>query len=64
MSFINTSVSAIGKLISVVLLLIAFVGAMTAVVVMSLSGEEIKVPEITGKDFSRAKKSLRASASR
>jgi len=58
MSIINTGISAIGKLLSVVVLLAAFVGGMAGVVFMSLSGEEIKVPEITGKDFVESEKEL------
>lgn len=58
MSVINTGISAIGKLISVVVLLCAFLGGMAGVVYMSLSGEEIKVPEITGKDLNESEKEL------
>lgn len=58
MSIINSGISAIGKLLSVVLLLAAFLGGMAGVVYMSLSGEEIKVPEITGKDFVESEKEL------
>ncbi|MBC7900167.1 MAG: PASTA domain-containing protein [Saprospiraceae bacterium] len=60
MSIINTGISALGKLLSLVLLLAAFLGGMAGVVYMSLSGEEIKVPEITGKDFSESEKELAA----
>lgn len=42
------------------LLLAAFLGGMAGVVYMSLSGEEIKVPEITGKDFADSEKELAA----
>ncbi len=58
MNIINSGISAIGKLISVVVLLAAFLGGMAGVVYMSLSGEEIKVPEITGKDFVESEKEL------
>lgn len=44
-------VSAIGKLLSVVLLAGAFLFGMAGVVYMSLQGSEVKVPDITGKDF-------------
>ncbi|MEJ7847662.1 MAG: PASTA domain-containing protein [Pyrinomonadaceae bacterium] len=60
MSIINTGISALGKLLSLVLLLAAFLGGMAGVVYMSLSGEEIKVPEITGKDFAESEKELAA----
>lgn len=60
MSVINTGISALGKLLSLALLLAAFLGAMAGVVYMSLSGEEIKVPEITGKDFIESEKELAA----
>jgi len=59
-SIINTGISALGKLLSLVLLLAAFLGGMAGVVYMSLSGEEIKVPEITGKDFAESEKELAA----
>ena len=60
MSIINTGISALGKLLSLVLLLAAFLAGMAGVVYMSLSGEEIKVPEITGKDFTESEKELAA----
>lgn len=60
MGFISTLASGIGKLAVVALLLAAFVGAMAGVVYMSLSGEEITVPEITGKDFFESEKELAA----
>ena len=39
-------------------LLAAFMGAMAGVVYMSLSGAEVKVPDITGKDFVESEKEL------
>ena len=60
MSVVGTGFSAIGKLVSVVIFLAAFFGAMTGVVYMSLSGEEIKVPEITGRDYVESEKELAA----
>lgn len=60
MGFISTGISAIGKLIAVGLLLIAFVAGLAGVVYMSLSGNEIKVPEIVGKDFVESEKELAA----
>jgi beta-lactam-binding protein with PASTA domain len=58
--FIKTGISAIGKLAVVAILLAAFLGAMAGVVYMSLSGKEITVPEITGKDFLESEKELAA----
>lgn len=60
MGFVKTGISAIGKLVVVGLLLTAFLGAMAGVVYMSLSGKEITVPEITGKDFFESEKELAA----
>ena len=60
MSIISKSVSALGKLAIVGLLLAAFVGGMAGVVYMALSGSEIKVPEIVGKDFVQSEKELAA----
>lgn len=58
MGFLKTGISAIGKLATVALLLAAFLVAMAGVVYMSLSGKEITVPEITGKDFFESEKEL------
>lgn len=58
MSFIKKSTSAIGKLVTVVLLAAAFIVGMVSVVYMSLQGDEIKVPEIVGKDFNESEKEL------
>ncbi|HMQ03448.1 MAG TPA: PASTA domain-containing protein [Pyrinomonadaceae bacterium] len=60
MGVFSTGVSAIGKLIAVAVLLGAFLAAMAGVIVMSLSGEEITVPEITGKDFFESERELAA----
>ena len=60
MGLVKTGISAIGKLAVVAVLLAAFVAAMAGVVYMSLSGEEIRVPEITGKDFFESEKELAA----
>lgn len=58
MSFIKKSTSAIGKLVVVVLLAAAFLVGMVSVVYMSLQGDEIKVPEIIGKNFADSEKEL------
>jgi hypothetical protein len=60
MSIISNSISALGKLAIIGVLLAAFLGGMAVVVVMSLSGSEIKVPEIVGKDFVQSEKELAA----
>jgi beta-lactam-binding protein with PASTA domain len=60
MSFIKTGLNSIGKLLMLVVLLVAFLASMGGVVYMSLSGTEIKVPELTGKDFSESERELAA----
>lgn len=60
MSVISTGLSAIGKLVFVGVLLAVFLAAMAGVVYMSLSGAEVKVPDITGKDFVESEKELAA----
>ncbi len=56
----QAGISAVGKLAMTGLLLGAFLVAMAGVVYMSLSGKEITVPEITGKDFFESEKELAA----
>lgn len=58
MGVISTGISALGKLVIAAVLLAAFLAAMAGVVYMSLSGKEITVPEITGKDFFESEKEL------
>ena len=58
MSFISRSFSALGKLIFVGVLLAAFLGGMAGVVYMALTGEEVKVPDLVGKDFVESEKEL------
>jgi len=58
MSILSTGFSAVGKLIMVVVLLAAFLAGMAGVVYVSLSGSELKVPEIVGKDFVQSEKEL------
>lgn len=60
MGLIKSSFSAIGKLFIVVALAGTFVVGMASVVYMSLQGNEMKVPEITGKDFVESEKELAA----
>ncbi len=58
MGFISTGFSAITKLAAVAVLLAAFGVGLAGVVYMSLSGDEITVPEIVGKDFVESEKEL------
>ena len=58
MSFLKTGASAIGKLLIVAVLAAAFLVGLFGVVYLSLRGEEIKVPEVTGKDFLESEKEL------
>lgn len=60
MSLLKSGFSAIGKLLIVVALASAFLVGAGGVVYKSLQGEEIKVPEITGKDFNESEKELAA----
>jgi hypothetical protein len=57
-SIISSSFSAIGRLTAVALLAAAFLFGMAGVVYMSLQGQEVKVPEIIGKDLSDSEKEL------
>jgi hypothetical protein len=57
-SIINSGFSAIGRLAAILLLAFAFFFGLAGVVYMSLQGTEVKVPEITGKDFSEGEKEL------
>jgi beta-lactam-binding protein with PASTA domain len=59
-SFIKKGASAFGKLISVVILVAAFLVGMVGVMYMSLQGKEIKVPEIVGKNLDETEKELEA----
>ena len=58
MSLVNTGISAIGKLLIVVALAVAFLLGLLGVVALALRGEEVKVPEIVGKDFLDSEKEL------
>lgn len=60
MSLLRTGFSAIGKLLLLAVLLASFLGGVAGVVYLSLMGEEIKVPEIVGKDFVESEKELAA----
>ncbi len=60
MSLLKTGISAIGKFFIVLTLAAAFIVGMVGVVYMSLRGEEIKIPEIVGKDFEQSEQELAA----
>ncbi|CAN5773431.1 hypothetical protein BH24ACI3_BH24ACI3_13920 [soil metagenome] len=60
MSIFRSGLSAVGRLATVAILLLAFLAGMAGVVYMSLSGDEIMVPEIVGKDFVESEKQLAA----
>lgn len=58
MSIASSGLSALGKLAAVVVLAAAFLFGLAGVVYMSLQGAEVKVPDITGKDFVDSEKEL------
>ena len=60
MSLLKLGFSAIGKLLVVAALAGTFLVGMLGVIYLSLQGEEIKVPEITGKDFVESERELTA----
>lgn len=60
MSILSRSFSAVGKLVFVGVLLLAFLGGMAGVVYMSLSGKEVQVPDLVGKDYVESEKELAA----
>ena len=60
MSIVKKGASAFGKLIIVIALAGTFLVGLVGVVYMSLQGEEIKVPDIVGKDFTASEDELAA----
>ena len=60
MGLLKTGFSAIGKFFIVLSLAAAFIVGMVGVVYMSLRGEEVKIPEIVGKDVEESEKELAA----
>jgi hypothetical protein len=56
--FLKSSASAIGKLLTVIVLAGAFLVGLVGVVWLSLQGQEVKVPEIVGKDYGDSEKEL------
>ncbi len=60
MSLVKSGMSAAGRLLMIVAFLLVFLAGMFGVVIFSLRGEEIQIPEIVGKDFSQSEKELAA----
>ncbi|CAN5867752.1 hypothetical protein BH20ACI4_BH20ACI4_31530 [soil metagenome] len=60
MSFVKSGLSALGKFFIVLALAGAFIVGLVSVVYMSLKGEEVKIPEIVGKDFKQSETELAA----
>lgn len=58
MNFIKTSIRAIGKLLTIMALAAAFLAGMVGVVYLSLRGDEVKVPEVVGKDYYESEKEM------
>ncbi len=58
MSFVNSGLSAVGRLGALVLLVSAFVFGLAGVVYMSLRGAQVTVPDITGKVLPEGEKEL------
>lgn len=60
MNFIKQGASAFGKLVIVFVLAATFLAGAAGAVYLSLQGEELKVPEIVGKDLVESEKELAA----
>lgn len=60
MSFIDSSLSALGRLAAVAVFAGAFLFGLAGVVYLSLQGDEIQMPEITGKNLSQSEEELAA----
>lgn len=58
MSILDKSASALGKLVIVIVLAGTFLVGLVGVVYLQLQGQEMKVPEIVGKDFSQSEQEL------
>ncbi len=58
MSLVKTGTSAVGRLLIVIGLLGAFLAGLFGVVIFSLRGQEVQVPEIVGKNFLESEKEL------
>jgi len=60
MNALKFGMTSLGRLLFLAGMLGAFLFGMAAVVYMSLSGEEVKVPELVGRDFVESEKELAA----
>ena len=58
MSIVKSGISALGRLLILAGLAVAFVFGLVGVVYMSLQGREVKVPELTGKDYNESEREL------
>lgn len=58
MGLLSSGGTAIGRLIGIVTLVVAFFVGLVGVVFMSLQGREIKVPQVTGKSFNESEDEL------
>jgi beta-lactam-binding protein with PASTA domain len=57
-SVYNSSITAVGRVAAVGVILAAFISGLAGVVYMSLQGQEIRVPEITGKSMSESENEI------
>jgi beta-lactam-binding protein with PASTA domain len=57
-SILRTGASALGKLLVVIVLAATFLFGMVGAVYLSLRGDEVKVPEVVGKDFYQSEKEI------
>lgn len=60
MGFVKSGLSALGKFFIVLALAGAFIVGLVSVVYMSLKGDEVKIPEIVGKDYKASEDELAA----
>ncbi len=58
MSIVKSGISALGRLLILAGLAVAFLFGLVGVVYMSLQGREVKVPELTGKTYTESEKEL------
>lgn len=58
MSILKSGISALGRLLILAGLVVAFFFGLVGVVYMSLQGREVKVPELTGKNYNDSEKEL------
>ena len=58
MGFLKSGAAALGKLLTVGVLAAAFLFGLVGTVYLSLRGEEVKVPEVVGKDYMSSEKEI------